>query len=484
MRAAPLLCLPALLIACGGGETNDDASATASVEVVAKPDPLAPPPPPLEQPNVVLVTLDTVRADHLGCYGYFRDTTPHLDVLAKESVLFERCMAPMSTTLPSHTSMFTGVWPIEHGVLANIKKAVVYERDERLVSMAEVFKALGYDTAAFVSAFPLRSSTNLAGGFDVYGEPTGAEKELPADHITDEALAWLGQRQDAPFFLWVHYFDPHNPYYQHPETGTFETSDDLREWLGERGITLRAHREMVKRGRDGRLLDALEAANFYDGELRFTDHHLGRLLDELRGRGTWGHTIVAVIGDHGDGLNQHETPGHGYIWNEQLQVPFLMRVPGMAPGRFSDTVSVVDLTATLMARVKVPGHSAFKRQLRGLDALDPAFEVRPIVATTSARKERTDNLDEQSVITNRWKYIRRGAAGMSLYDLLEDPFELHDVSVLFPAVCDDLEATLASELAGQRARSGGRTRAATAEEIEALQALGYGGRGEDDDEDR
>ena len=442
--------------------------------------PAGPPPDPIAEANLVLVSLDTVRADHLSTYGYFRETTPHLDELAQESLLFERCMAPMSTTLPSHTSMFTGVWPLEHGVMANIKKAEVYVRNERLLSLAEVFEGAGYQTGAFVAAFPLRSGAGLDVGFDRYGEIQGEARERSAEEVTDEALAWIAELGESPFFLWVHYFDPHSPYVEHPETGSFEVSDALKEWLVSRAFTLRAHRELVKRGTRGRLIDAFEAANLYDAELRYMDHHFGRLLEVLRSREDWERTVLAVIGDHGDGLNQHGTPGHGYIWNEQLHVPFLLRVPGMPAGRFAPTVSVVDLAPTLLARLQVQVPSKFQSQLRGVDLLAESFEPRPVVATTSARKERTDNLDEASLITDRWKYVRRGTMGASLFDLIEDPYELRDVSVLYPDLCDELDALLSSQMAGQTSRGTGHTRPATQDEIDGLKALGYGG---DSDED-
>jgi len=452
------------LAACGGAADPGEATTT-----------LPGPPPPLAEANLVLISLDTVRADHMASYGYFRETTPRLDELARESVLFERCMAPMSTTLPSHTSMLTGVWPSEHGVLANIKRAEVYERDDRLGTLSEVLSEAGYDTGAFVAAFPLRSTAGLSGGFDVYGEPTDGDRERSAQSVTDEALGWLSEREGAPFFLWAHYFDPHNPFVEHPETGAFEASDELLEWLAERAITLRAHRELVKRGEEGRLMDAVEAANLYDGEMRYMDHHVGRLLDGLRAREDWSRTVVLVVGDHGDGLNQHETPGHGYVWQEQLHVPLFVRAPDLRPGRVATTVSVVDVTATMLGRLDVDVPAAFRNQLRGADLLVEEYEPRPVIATTSARRERTDNLDEACVITGRWKYLRRGRAGASLYDLEVDPHELRDVSVLYPGVCEELDAFLSAELAGMQSRCGGRTRQATPEEIEALNALGYGG---------
>ena len=135
------------LVSCGGAADTPDAEAPRR--------------------DVLLITLDTLRADHLGAYGYPRDTSPRLDALADESVLFERCLAPMATTLPSHTSMFTGVGPIEHGVLANLDGRFVFERDASLVTLAEVLSGAGYDTGAFVSTFVLRASAGLRDGFDV-----------------------------------------------------------------------------------------------------------------------------------------------------------------------------------------------------------------------------------------------------------------------------------------------------------------------------
>ena len=473
MRSFPFLLV---LSACSG--CSDSELGSSSVQSTTLPSV----PAPIEGGNLVLISLDTVRADHLACYGYFRQTTPNLDEFAQQSLLFERCIAPMSTTLPSHTSMFTGVWPIEHGVMANIKKAEVYVRNARLLSLAEVLQGGGYDTGAFIAAFPLRAQTGLQTGFDVYGDIEDDARERSAEDVTDEALSWLGDRDQTPFFLWVHYFDPHTPYEEHPETGTFETSEVLQEWLVERAFTLRAHRELVKRGNQGRIFDAFEAANLYDGELRYMDHHLGRLLDALRAREGWDQTVVAVIGDHGDGLNQHGLPGHGYIWAEQLLVPFLLRVPGMEPGRFEHVNSVVDLTATLISRLVVDAPAEFRSQLRGVDLLAEGFKPRPVVATTSARKERTDNLEETSIISERWQYIRRGTMGASLFDLVADPYELRDVSVLYPDVCEELDALLASQLAGQASRGGGHTRPATQQEIDALRALGYGGGDEEGDD--
>ncbi len=463
------------LVSCGGSADPGTGARDSGASQAGPLAPLEAPPEPQAGSNLLLVTLDTVRADHLGCYGYFRNTTPNLDELARDSVLFERCVAPMATTLPSHTSMFTGVWPAQHGVLANIKRMAIFERDEKLITLTEVLKAAGYETAAFVSAFPLRSSARLSAGFDVYGEPEGEVRELSAETTTDAALAWLEGRGDAPYFLWVHYFDPHNPYEDHPETGAFETSDDLREWLAERAVTLRAHREKIKRGREGETLDAIEVANQYDSELRYVDHHVGRIFDAMQEKGRWDQTIVAVIGDHGEGLNQHETPGHGYVWFEQLHVPCLIRVPGMSPGRSDHMVSVVDLPATLLARMDIAGAEQLTRQQAGVDLLDPAYSPRSIIATTSARRELTDNLDESTLMTDRWKFVRHGTGGASLYDLDVDPYELRDVSVLYPDLCEDFAKELGGTLASQRSKGGGFTRDATPEEIEALEALGYAG---------
>ena len=437
--------------------------------------------PTMKRPNVVVITLDTMRADHMGCYGYFRKTSPNLDALAASSVLFERCLVPMSTTLPSHTSMFTGVWPAEHGVLANVKKQFIYERDPSLVTLAETFQAAGYKTGAFVSAYPLRAEAGLATGFEVYNQPTRS-KERDAERSTRQAMLWLEDVGQQPFFLWVHYFDPHGPYSPpSPYDEAFKTTDELRQWLGDRAVALTVFRSKVKRTEQGNRVDLLSSVNQYDGEIAFMDHHIGALLDHLKKANLWNRTVVAVMGDHGEGLNQHREPGHGFSWDEQVRVPFLLRAPGLSPRKEGRLVSATDLGPTLFGLVDLPASDqkdAYESRSRGFDVLHESFKPRPLLVQSSARAELTEHRSELGVTTDRWKFMHRSDGGSSLFDLDSDPFELHDVAVLYPEKVVELSAVAARLLAEQTARGQSKTRPATEEEIDSLRALGYGG---DDD---
>ncbi|HJM55951.1 MAG: hypothetical protein CMJ98_02100 [Planctomycetes bacterium] len=437
--------------------------------------------PALKRPNVVVITLDTMRADHMGCYGYFRKTSPNLDELAASSVLFERCLVPMSTTLPSHTSMFTGVWPAEHGVLANVKKQFIYERDPSLVTLAEVFGAAGYRTAAFISAFPLRAEAGLATGFEIYNQPTRT-KERDAARTTRQATAWLKEVGQQPFFLWVHYFDPHGPYLPpSPYNEAFKTTDELRQWLGDRAVALTVFRSKVKRTEQGNKVNLLSSVNQYDGEIAFMDHHIGVLLDHLKEANMWNRTVVAVMGDHGEGLNQHREPGHGFSWDEQVRVPFLLRAPGLEPRKESRLVSATDLAPTLFGLVDLPATAqkkAHEARTRGFDVLHKTFKPRPLLVQSSARAEMTEHRSELAITTDRWKFMHRSDGGSSLFDLDRDPFELHDVAVLYPKKVLELAAEAERLLTEQAARGQSSSRPATEEELDSLRALGYGG---DDD---
>jgi arylsulfatase len=435
----------------------------------------------MKRPNVVVITLDTMRADHMGCYGYFRKTSPNLDELAASSVLFERCLVPMSTTLPSHTSMFTGVWPAEHGVLANVKKQFIYERDPSLVTLAEVFEAAGYRTAAFVSAYPLRAEAGLATGFEVYNQPTRS-KERDAAQSTRQAMLWLKDVGQQPFFLWVHYFDPHGPYLPpSPYNEAFKTTDELRQWLGDRAVALTVFRSKVKRTEQGHKVNLLRSVNQYDGEIAFMDHHIGVLLDHLKEANLWNRTVVAVMGDHGEGLNQHREPGHGFSWDEQVRVPFLLRAPGLDPRKEGRLVSATDLGPTLFGLANLIGSekkTAYEMRSRGFDVLHDSFEPRPLLVQSSARAELTEHRSELGLTTDRWKFMHRSDGGSSLFDLDRDPFELHDVAVLYPKKVVELSAVAERLLAEQTARGQSKSRPATEEELDSLRALGYGG---DDD---
>lgn len=439
MRFFPVLILG--LVACGG-----------SPETPAEEE--------LPPRDLLLLTLDTLRADHLSCYGYPRETSPRLDALAAEGVRFERCYAPMATTLPSHTTMLTGVPPIEHGVLANLSGRFVFERDEELLTLAEVLKNAGYRTAAFVSAFPLNPGAGLTDGFDKYSCPKFGQRS--GDKTIALAKSWLAEDDTAPWFLWVHLFDPHTPYDPPPSHQNHFQDDGVNAQLSEERLV---EDDPLKR------LDL----DLYDREVRFTDELAGELFDAVGNE-----AVIVVTADHGEGLHQHGIPGHGFVWNEQLRVPLILRAPGIEPRTIDAPCGLVDLAPTVLNLIQPAGAATYVAQLRGHDLLAGGENDWGMLAQSTVRKRKDEGIVEVAWITQRWKLIRRGAKRsdadeVELYDLIADPLEQTNVAEQHPAEVKQLLAALDKELKKQRSRRGGRSREGTAEEIENLQGLGYGG---------
>jgi arylsulfatase A-like enzyme len=430
-------------------------------------------------PNLVVISLDTTRADHLGLYGYFRDTSPHLDALAEQSLVFERALAPMATTLPTHASLFTASYPAEHGVLANLGHGGSrLETSDSLQTLAMVARDAGYVTGAFVSSAPLKRGSGIEAGFDTFVEPAGGEVLRTGDLTTNDALAWLGKRADSPYLLWVHYFDAHWPYTNPgPGAPAFHTDSALDEWIAERAISATSLREGVGQ-------EASRAAhNAYDRALHFQDAQLGRLLDALAARPDWHDTTVVIVGDHGEGLSQHGHAAHGETWEEQLRVPMVVRIPGEGARRIASLTSLVDLLPTLVARLDAPEFAAVAAQGGGHDALVSGAGERAIFAQDTGRVKQRPGY-RTSLTTKRWKYFRTDDADEAnherLFDLVNDPFELTDVAAAHPEILRRLGAALDREAEAQRLRGealrGGAKPAArkpSPELIEQLRQLGY-----------
>ncbi|MFL6197415.1 MAG: sulfatase-like hydrolase/transferase [Thermoanaerobaculia bacterium] len=274
-------------------------------------------------PNLVLVTLDTVRADHLGCYGDRSAVTPWLDGLAKEGVRFANASSAVPLTLPSHTTVMTGLLPPHHGLRNNGAGGL----REETATLATVLAGSGYRTGAFVGAFVLDHRFGLDKGFQVYDDEVERdpragvvlEAERPGRDVVDRALAWLGKdpededKNEQPFFLWVHLYDAHAPYTPPPAWG------------------------------------ARHPGRPYDGEISAVDEQVGRILEELRRRGLDGETVVAVAADHGEGLGEHGELTHGLLLYEPtLRVPLLLRAPwALKPRTVEAPVSLADLAPTL-----------------------------------------------------------------------------------------------------------------------------------------
>lgn len=432
-------------------------------------------------PNLVLVSIDTLRADHVGAYGYFRDTTPVIDALAEQGLLFERAYSVMSMTLPSHTSLFTGRWPLEHGILGNLRDGGrLYAWSPDLLSFPEVLRAEGYRTAGFISAAPLKSPTGINVGFEHYDEPAGRER-VGAETVA-LAGAWLEQQSAGqPFFLFVHLYDPHWPQLPiEPYASMFTGGDELDRWVTERGLP-----EAAVRAHSGKSFDTRETLNRYCGEVRYADAQVGVLFERLRELDLWEDSLVVVTSDHGDGLNQHGIPGHdGHVWEEQLRVPLVVRFPAALavdlPRRHSGVTSLADLLPTLAARVPAwdtAGVRAFVSQASGVDVLAGSHERAGVLGQRTAHDLPDDPGSRFALTTDAWKFVHAPEGTDQLFDRAVDPHELSNAAVERATELGALRAELLELLREQSARGAalGSEGDGTRDEalLRQLQDLGY-----------
>ena len=395
-------------------------------------------------PNVLLVTLDTVRADRIGAYGYQLARTPNLDRLAREGIRFADVSAPAPITGPSHAALFTGLYPGRLGVRDNVTTPLP---DEAL-TLAEILAGRGYRTGGFVGAFLLDRPYGFAAGFQTFesgfvqvesGREANAERR--GDAVVDDALRWLQSvPSDQPFFAWVHLYDAHAAY-EPPQPLATEFA--------------------------GRL---------YDGEIAFVDHQVGRLLQALEARGALSRTHVIVIGDHGEALGEHGEDEHGvFLYEEVMRIPWVMRGPDSRKGLVvSEQVRAVDLFPTVLA-------------LLGIDA-PPGLDGESVVAAIEGdlRSSRPAAYAEtyypklhygwselRSLRADNWKLI--DAPRPELYDLKNDPRELHNLYDQQRALADRMLAEASRiwrEIGGDRPTAFKSPDAGT---LQRLRSLGYVG---------
>ena len=398
--------------------------------------------------NLLLVTLDTTRADRLHAYGYEGIETPNLDRLAREGVLFEEAVAPAPLTLPAHSSIFTGKFPPAHGVRDNGG----FFLDERETTLAERLQATGFATGGFVGAYVLDHKWGIAQGFQTYFDDFDLSKyqslslgsvDRPGNEVADKALAWLDTVRSKRFFGWVHFYDAHSPY-SPPEP--FKSRYDAHPYLGE---------------------------------IAFVDSQVGRLLAYLDAHDLARNTVVVVMGDHGESLGEHGEATHGFfVYQSTMHVPLLIRAPfdTMAGRRVADVVRSVDILPTAMELLSIRSSEHFEgtslvplmtgaKQELGLAAYSEAIYPRFHFGWSDLR----------ALTAGRYKFV--AAPRPELYDLQQDPTESRNIYPERQALGDRMNQELVA-LEARMSASASAPKSAVEVDPEArerLAALGYVG---------
>jgi arylsulfatase A-like enzyme/tetratricopeptide (TPR) repeat protein len=391
-----------------------------------------------ESLSVVLITLDTLRADVLGCYGG-SVATPAIDRLAAQGVLFEQATATVPLTLPSHASIMTGLLPVRHGVRDNGG----FFLEPSFTTLAERFQTAGYATGAFVGSWVLERRWGLSQGFDHYSDPfANGEFQRRGDRVVADALAWLGQiPAERRFLAWVHLFDPHTPY-DPPEPFRSRYADQP-----------------------------------YHGEVAYVDAQVGRLMEALERLGRRQNTIVVLMADHGESLGDHGEPEHGlFVYDVTMSVPFLIRTPWGHPGRSNTQVSTVDVLPTILDLVGLAPQAGIDGASLLPVLQDTKHDMgRPAYVETYFPRYHFGWHPLRGLRDGRHKLIQASRA--ELYDLASDPGETVDISAANERSVAGMRAAMDSLAPPDRGAPAPAS--LDAETRERLAALGYVGGGAD-----
>lgn len=410
----------------------------------------------LAAPNVVLITVDTLRADHLGAYGFERNTTPHLDRLAAESLLFEDFICEQPQTGPSLISMHGSRAPRLTGAIRN-----GVPLPPGTPTMAMLFAGAGYETAAIVSNWNLKPHlSGLNPGFAHYDADFGKGRfdrerhEMTADVVSERALAWLAARDaNKPMFLWVHYMDPHAPYLS------------KKGFEAQLNGTNPAPRKRVD-----------PPATRYQTEVAFVDQQIQRVLEALPREDTY----IVFTADHGESLGEHNTWGHTrFIYQTTMHIPFFIHGPGIAPGRTTAPARGIDVAPTLLGLASIAPASS----MTGMDLRKdlPAMTVPRIFETYGGEVPRGENVRDtlatrppqrQAIIQEGWKLIANEDGSIELYNLTEDPTEVHDLASEQPERRDALHQQLKT-WHEETPRNQSTAKDLSEDDLQVLKATGY-----------
>lgn len=365
--------------------------------------------------NLLVVTLDTTRADALGLYGNPHGVSPNIDRLGRAGIVFRECYTPAPLTLPAHCSLFTGRYPIAHLVRNN--GTYVLGDDE--TTLAEVFKAQGYQTAAVVASFTVASKFGLGQGFDTYDEDFESPSailnfnaEIGADKVYEKFVRWLDKQSGQKFFSWVHFYDAHSPYVPH---------------------------EPVSSGQPPSLW------TLYEGEVRYVDSYVGRIVDALRSKNVLDRTVIVIVGDHGEAFGEHKEHGHGiFCYEESLRVPLILYNANVFPAakEVSARVRLVDIMPSLLSLFgfKTPARVQGQDFGRLLGAAGGEKGKRPVYFESLFGEEEFHWAPLTGIIDGDSKYI--SLPEPELYDLGTDPGEAHNLAASQAKAAQAMDMTL------------------------------------------
>jgi len=435
MHTVRLLAIGLIILGCGGlWWVSSRDGATRSRVAEAR----------YENASVVVVTFDTTRADRFGCYGSTAGLTPHIDALADEGILFEQAQAVAPVTLPSHASMFTGLYPTHHGVRNN----GTFSLGDEFETLAQVYSGQGYATGAFVSAQVLVKRYGLDTGFDIYDDDLSQGLKVGHAMVPSRrgnlslaaAVEWLDSvSPDQPVFLWLHLYDPHAPYDPPPEYRDRFPSD------------------------------------VYGAEIAFADHQVGQLVDTLKRTGRYDNTVLTVIGDHGESLGEHGEATHAILLHQAtIHVPWILRPPGgIRPVRIAEPVSGVDLAPTLAAMTAAPVPNSGTSDGRALVARGAgAIEAeRDIYYEAMLPMFQYGWSSLRGIRRNQWEIIV--GTRSELFNLARDPRELTDQAASEPLELEYLQKRIDQIIAADDRTDDDALLEVRPSERQALAALGY-----------
>jgi arylsulfatase A-like enzyme len=417
----------------------------------------APPGQSRRPPNLILVSVDTLRADHLGSYGYARRTSPQIDAFRADAVLFKNAFAHASSTLPSHATMFTSLLPQQHGA----SNTLGHRLPEEALTLAEVLRDQGYRTAAVTDGAQMAASLGIAQGFGTYAEPAHDRLSLT---VRDAVASLSGLKE--PFFLFLHTYEVHHPYRPRPDAVR-----DLEQGCVSR-LPADVEVKFLEGANNGRPVlsaaDRQHIVNAYDGEIRSMDDGFGSLLAALRKRGLYDRSLVVLTSDHGEEFGEHGRMGwHGHtLYDELLRVPLMIKLPAsrFAGRTVGADFGLVDMAPTLLGAMGVPSPPAFAGESwfpclpdcrRGRDLV---FWGEPIPAVRTAL---------EGVRSGGWKLH-----GAQLFALGSDPAERVDVAVAHAETAQDLRKKSAAQVA-RRPRLAKAEAEIDPQTLEHLRSMGY-----------